>query len=861
MGVRGGRMWSAVAAAAVVCVCAFQARAQCDGEWLPGMGIPGVNGEVDCLLSWDPDGNGPLGNLIVVGGRFSRAGEIAAENIAAWDGERWHAFGAGLRNAQQGGRVKALVVHNGQLVAGGQFQRSGETEVYQIARWTGVGVGEGEWEGIGGGFQSNDFGNRPVNALAVYNGELIAAGGFIRARDMPEEFVSRIARWDGAAWRPLADGLQAEVLALAVYRGELYAGGWFRFSGELPLNRIGRWDGTQWRAVGEGVGGVDVASVRALQVYRGRLIVGGSFLSAGGVGARRVAAWDGETWSALGEGADKGVNALAVGGGRLYASGNFETMGGVPARYIASWSAMTNSWSALGAGIEPGTVSSVALGVDAIAVADGCVFAGGRFMNAGDTGVNGIAKFCEGQWDSLGSGFNAAILTMEKYQGELVVGGLFSRAGDLSTQGIASFDGVRWRALDGGMGPRVRLGHGSEVRALIKYRGELIATGGFDTAGGVQVNKIARWNGTRWAPLGSGLTNESGFASENRGGYALAVYRGDLIVAGFFDFAGGVPAVNLARWDGVRWHAIEGARPAGWFTALEVFGDELIVAGRNRAVAGGGFRPIAKWDGSAWSGIPGTRALHGAVIPSMAVFEDRLYFGGGFNVFIWSFDGSTSESVYSPPYTAIVRAIEPIQGELFADRGRFVNGELVEIPGAPFSVSAIAEYRGHVYFGGSALTAGDGPSGYLARWRNPVPQIVRQPVSPGAVCVGQNISLNVRVAQGYDDLQFQWRHNGEPIDAPAGTQRVLDLSPLRPTDAGVYDCVVSNDCGSVTSAAAVLVLCAADYDCDGSTSGADVTVFYDLWFAGNAAADFNGDGLVDNQDVVDFIAAWQGGCP
>ena len=174
---------------------------------------------------------------------------------------------------------------------------------------------------------------------------------------------------------------------------------------------------------------------------------------------------------------------------------------------------------------------------------------------------------------------------------------------------------------------------------------------------------------------------------------------------------------------------------------------------------------------------------------------------------------------------------------------------------------AVAEYKGHVYFGGHGLSSATLLSTHLARWRRSEPIVLRHPVSSGPVCVGGEHRFVIRVAEGDEDAEFQWRKDGEPLDGPAGTQRVLDLSPLRPTDAGVYDCVVSNGCGSVTSAAAVLVLCAADYDCDGSTSGADVTVFYDLWFAGNAAADFNGDGLVDNQDVVDFIAAWQAGCP
>jgi hypothetical protein len=51
----------------------------------------------------------------------------------------------------------------------------------------------------------------------------------------------------------------------------------------------------------------------------------------------------------------------------------------------------------------------------------------------------------------------------------------------------------------------------------------LIAGGGFASAGGVACNCIARWDGSAWQPLGSGMNNEV---------YALTVYNGELIAGG-----------------------------------------------------------------------------------------------------------------------------------------------------------------------------------------------------------------------------------------------------------------------------------------------------------------------------------------
>ena len=47
----------------------------------------------------------------------------------------------------------------------------------------------------------------------------------------------------------------------------------------------------------------------------------------------------------------------------------------------------------------------------------------------------------------------------------------------------------------------------SNVNALAVYKGELIAGGTFITAGGVTANRIARWDGSSWSSLGSGMTN------------------------------------------------------------------------------------------------------------------------------------------------------------------------------------------------------------------------------------------------------------------------------------------------------------------------------------------------------------------
>src|SRR3990170_6821721 len=76
----------------------------------------------------------------------------------------------------------------------------------------------------------------------------------------------------------------------------------------------------------------------------------------------------------------------------------------------------------------------------------------------------------------------------------------------------------------------------------------LYVGGEFLEAGGVVLNNVAKWNGTSWAPLGSGV---SGYV------YALAVFDDGngpaLYAGGDFSVAGVVLAHNVAKWDGTSW--------------------------------------------------------------------------------------------------------------------------------------------------------------------------------------------------------------------------------------------------------------------------------------------------------------------
>lgn len=126
----------------------------------------------------------------------------------------------------------------------------------------------GEGEIAGGDFPG-------VNALAAYNGELVAGGSFETAGG---ELCNGIAGWDGSAWHALGSGMEgpsALVAALTIYQDELIAAGRFTTAGGVSCSKITRWNGSIWQPLGSGIPGDITWFVSDLTAYDGELIAAG----------------------------------------------------------------------------------------------------------------------------------------------------------------------------------------------------------------------------------------------------------------------------------------------------------------------------------------------------------------------------------------------------------------------------------------------------------------------------------------------------------------------------------------------------------------------------------------------------------
>lgn len=302
----------------------------------------------------------------------------------------------------------------------------------------------------------------------------------------------------------------------------------------------------------------------------------------------------------------------------------------------------------------------------------------------GATAATRAATFSDADWSPLGQiritgalidGVVNAVAVDPRQS--VYVAGSFQSIGKLAARNVAKWDGSDWHALGSGI-------EGSSVVAAATI-GEDVYFGGFlQFAGRVPVQGVARWNGTAWASLGTGIRGPIPTVTE------LAVMGNRLVVGGFFSQAGNAMASSVAMWDGAKWSAL-GAGVNGWVHSLAVAGTNLYVGGNFTQAGGVEARNIARWDGTRWwplgAGVDG-------MVTALVAREGEVYAAGRF-----SQAGETT-----------VLNIARWDGNRWASLGGGVGGV-----GAG-SVNCLAFYGTELVAGGSFAVADSAPAQNLARW-------------------------------------------------------------------------------------------------------------------------------------------------
>ena len=352
---------------------------------------------------------------------------------------------------------------------------------------------------------------------------------------------------NGQAWQKLSSGLDYTPARMYVdtINGGVYISGRFQYAGGDEVNGITRWNGTSFESLGGGVDYCIQSCPRVVGVtkFQEDIYCSPTGFSIGGFEPKGLARWDGEGWSPVSTGLTffSGANGVASDflstDSILYIFGNFHIAGQDTANSVAIWDG--NELQGLGFSF---------------------VFFPNNFVS-----------------------INTAIL----HNDIIYVGGNFSLApGIENTIDFAAYDGNAW------FSPARIKGPNDDIGALAVYDGEIYLAGNFRVSSGNAGNAIMKYSNGIFVDVGGSFDSELANVSE------LIVYQGNLYAFGLFNsVGGGIPAKNMARWDGEKWCGFNFDFD-GRVSIAGVLEDQLYIGGNFRRIDGDTFNYVALWEGA-----------------------------------------------------------------------------------------------------------------------------------------------------------------------------------------------------------------------------------------------------------------------
>lgn len=341
-------------------------------------------------------------------------------------------------------------------------------------------------------------------------------------------------RWIyGDGW-PLNGGIEVLGLANENAQGPLankvVVAGRFVSIGEVRARGLALYDLTTgaWSEMGSGLPGnwfqTGVKDIAALP--DGSVVVVGTFVSAGGLQKRGFGRWDGTQWSDMGLPAQSTsvFAAHVTPAGELIIGGDLR-LPSTGLIHIFRWDGST--WSPMGGALNevPGWIGSLPSGETVVSGAF-------RFVDGVQTGP--LIRWNGSAWESFGGlrSFSEVVATYFGPDGTLV------RTSELAqAHRLFLWDGTTW----------VWMGDSDDAVAtvLVKSAMEIYAGGEFTRIGNVPAQRFARWNGTGWEAIGTGVRDFPGTVAVCS---LIDLPDDTVMLGGFFNIANEQRARSIARY-------------------------------------------------------------------------------------------------------------------------------------------------------------------------------------------------------------------------------------------------------------------------------------------------------------------------
>jgi hypothetical protein len=822
-----------------------------------------------------------VANELLVGGDFEFAGSANARyafNVVRWNGAQYSAVADGGSD----GPVFSVANLRGQLAM------MGDLEVVNGQRVRGISWYNGNiWTRAGLGMDG------PITAMTSYNGQLIAGGSF--GRTSTDVQAIGVASFNGTTWAQVGEGLslgRRGVLPLpppavtptrpllppiingfTTHLGDLIAVGEFTQSGaNTNFANIAAWNGSVWSPVGQ----VDGPVFGAVS-YRGQLFIAGDLLNYG-----NIAQYDGfGGYFATTFGTDAAGLCVTVHNDHLVAGGIFGFAGGINTGPIAKWNYDTEVWSPISTSqrtfTPPPANPPIPPQCNVVTVIDGSLYAGGNWIDINaNTALRKFARFdnATSRWVAVGpagTGPNFDVWTIRKVGDSIYVGGV----GDV---GVMAFDGTSWRNVDGGTdGP---------VFGIEETTNNRVAIGGnFLTASGEPSAYFSTY--TRDANVAIGTQPTSQTVCQNASVTFSVTATGSGTIT--YQWRRGATNINGATSASYTINPVTPGDAANYScvvsngcstvtssaaTLTVTAAPGITTQPQNRTLCEGGtisLSVVASGANLSYQWRRDSVNINGANASSLSIANATPANAGSYDVVVTNTCGSATTnaatvtvnspiSITQQPQNAnlcgtalnlSVATNGTITGYQWRRNNVNINGATNATYSVPNPTSADS---------GSYTVVVSGPCGNVTS--NAADVTVNTPVSitqqpQGAFgCLGGSITLTVTAAGSTPT--YQWRKDGVDIDG--ATSASLTINPISAGSVGSYAVVVTNACNSVTSNAASVSVCGADFNCDGFVDFFDYTDYVDAFQSGGNGGDFNGDGFIDFFDYLDFTAAFQTGC-
>ena len=594
--------------------------------------------------------------------------------------------------------------------------------------------------------------------------------------------------------------------------GKILIGGDFTTLGGQPRNRIGRLnpDGTVDAGFNPGANG----TVSAIAVQPdGGILLAGEFTSLAGQTRNRLARVhpNGALDEDFNAGTDGGVTCLALqADGMILVGGCFSTLNGESRSHIGRLNPDGTLDSALSQGAD-NCVASFA------AQPDGKVIVGGFFTRLNGITRNRIARLnADGTLDySFSPTADAGVTALAlQADGKILVGGYFSRLSGQVRTNLARLNPNG--TLDGLFRPQTGTLYQDDYPTVyslaVQADGMILVGGSFSLMAGEQRYYLARLHA-------DGSLDNSFNPTMGSTVYGVAVQpNGKILVAGSTLMPNGQWRQGLLRFDN--------SAPATQSLVIDGSTITWLRAGSAPEVWRATFEHSP--DGADWTALgegtrfPGGWELTDVILPSGGTLRARgCITGGQGNGSSWFVETSLgSPIIVTAPFSRTNNAgtiatfsvapggSEPFSFQWLKDGVPLTDGGNVSgASTATLTLSNVFKADEGGYAVGVSNSLGSAISS-AAQLTVIDPVITVQPASQMRQ-LGQSATFAV-TAVGTAPLQYQWWKDAAPLRG--ATNASLVRPNLQARDVGSYCAVVSNACGSVTSAVAALSVNLATLD-------------------------------------------------